>query len=85
MKLIVEKEARKGLARMQRTARDAMMKRLFAIADNPLAQHANVDRMKGRAQSFRLRQGDCRAIYELDAPSNQMRVRIVDTRGSAYR
>jgi mRNA-degrading endonuclease RelE of RelBE toxin-antitoxin system len=85
MKVVIEKEARKGLARMQRTARDAMMERLFAIADNPLAHHANVDRMKGRAQSFRLRQGDWRAIYELDATSNQMRVRIVDTRGSAYR
>ena len=84
MKLVLEKDARKGLARMQATAHEAMVKRLLAIAANPFAHHANVDRMKGRPQSFRLRQGDWRAIYELDIASEQMRVRIVDTRGSIY-
>ena len=84
MELVLEKKAREGLARMQRAAYEGMMKRLFAIAANPFAHHANVDRMKGR-ESFRRRQGDWRAIYELDGDSNQMRVRIVDTRGSVYR
>jgi mRNA-degrading endonuclease RelE of RelBE toxin-antitoxin system len=85
MELVIEKEARKGLARMQPSAHDAMMSRLFAIAVDPYAHHANVARMKGRPQSFRLRQGDWRAIYELNIQTDQMRVRIVDTRGSAYR
>ena len=84
MELVLEKDARKGLARMQPAAHQAMMKRLLAIAENPFAHHANVDRMKGRPQSFGLRQGDWRAIYELDTRSQQMHVRIVDTRGSIY-
>lgn len=61
------------------------MKRLFAIAAAPYTHHPNVERMKGRPQSFRLRQGDWRAIYELNTQTNQMRVRIVDMRGSVYR
>jgi len=85
MELVIEKEARKGLARMQRPAHDAMLKRLFAIAADPFARHPNVERLKGRPQSFRLRQGGWRAIYELNVQTDQMRVRIVDTRGSAYR
>lgn len=85
VELVIEKSALKGFARMQAKAAEAMMTRPHTIAADPYARHANVERMKGRKNGFRLRQGDWRAIYELDPAASQMRVRIVETRGSVYR
>jgi mRNA-degrading endonuclease RelE of RelBE toxin-antitoxin system len=85
MKLILEKPARKGLDRMSSKAAVAMLQRLEAIALSPDAKHANVKALAGFHDAFRLRQGDWRAVYVLDWKSDEMRVVIVDVRGSVYR
>ena len=85
MELVIEKKARSGLGRMQATAREAIVARLRAIAANPLAHHANVQRMQGVKNGFRLRQGDWRAVYWLSFETNEMRVTKLDVRGKVYR
>ncbi len=85
MKLVLEKSARKGLDKMSTKAARAMCERLMAIADAPNAKHANVKPLTGSKDAFRLRQGDWRAIYELDRAADEMRVVVIDVRGSAYR
>lgn len=85
MKLILEKAARKGLDRMSAKAADALLKRLEAIALAPDAKHANVKRLAGVRDAFRLRQGDWRAVYFLDRRSNELHVLHIDVRGSVYR
>jgi len=85
MKLILEKAARKGLDRMSSKAADALLRRLEAIANAPDATHANVKTLAGVRDTFRLRQGDWRAVYMLDRRAGEMRVVIVDVRGSVYR
>ncbi|MBI3677218.1 MAG: type II toxin-antitoxin system RelE/ParE family toxin [Proteobacteria bacterium] len=85
MKLLLEKAARKGLDRMPARAADAMLMRLERIAVDPFAKHPNVEAMKGIRDSFRLRQGDWRAVYRLDRSAEEMRVVLIDVRGSVYR
>jgi mRNA-degrading endonuclease RelE of RelBE toxin-antitoxin system len=84
MELLLEKAARKGLARMPKKAATAMLNRLEAIAANPIARHANVKPLTGFKHTFRLRQGDWRAVYWLVFELGQMRVVMVDVRGSVY-
>jgi mRNA interferase RelE/StbE len=85
MRLLLEKPARKGLARMPAKAAEAMLTRLEHIAQTPFAKHPNVEAMKGMKDAFRLRQGDWRAVYRLDRAADEMRVVLIDVRGSVYR
>jgi len=70
---------------MPAKAADTMMDKLERIATNPFARHANVRAMQGWKDTFRLRQGDWRAVYQLDRAANEMTVIAVDVRGSVYR
>jgi mRNA-degrading endonuclease RelE of RelBE toxin-antitoxin system len=82
---LLEKPARKGLARMPAKAAGAMLARLEHIAADPFARHQNVEALKGMKDAFRLRQGDWRAVYMLFREADEMRVVLVDVRGSVYR
>ena len=70
---------------MPAAAADALLARLQAIAANPFGRHANVTSMKGEQNAFRLRQGDWRAVYRIVRSDDEMRVILVDVRGSIYR
>jgi mRNA-degrading endonuclease RelE of RelBE toxin-antitoxin system len=85
MKLVLEKAARKGLDRKTSKTAGTMLQRLEAIAAAPDAKHANVKPLSGARDAFRLRHGDWRAVYVLDRKVDEMRVVVVDVRGSVYR
>ncbi len=70
---------------MPSAAADALLTRLETIAAAPFARHANVTAMKGEQDAFRLRQGGWRAIYRIIRSDDEMRVVLVDVRGSIYR
>ena len=65
--------------------RATMIERLEVIAERPFAKHRSVERIKGEQGAFRLRQGDWRAKYRVDRAADEMRVLIVEPRGSVYR
>jgi mRNA interferase RelE/StbE len=85
MRLVLEKAARRGLDRMPAKAADRMLARLERIAAEPFATHSNVKPLAGMRDTFRLRQGDWRAVYRVERRENEMRVVLVDVRGSVYR
>jgi mRNA interferase RelE/StbE len=85
VKLLLEKAARKGLDRMPAKAAGSMLSRLERIAADPFATHSGVSAMQGLKDCFRLRQGDWRAVYRIDRRADEMRVVLVDVRGSVYR
>ncbi len=85
MELLLEKAARKGLQRMSKKASIALLGRLEAIAADPRGQHANVKPLTGLKDTYRVRQGDWRAVYRLLRESGQMRVVTADVRGNVYR
>ena len=65
--------------------RAAFVERLEAIAAQPFAGHRNVERIRGARDAFRLRQGGWRAKYRIDRDAGEMRVLVVEPRGSVYR
>jgi mRNA interferase RelE/StbE len=85
MRLLLEKAARKGMDRMTARAAETMLMRLEQIAAAPFGKHPNVEVIKGMKDAFRLRQGDWRAVYRLDRSADEMRVVVIDVRGSVYR
>jgi len=85
MRLVLEKAARKGLDRMPQKAASSLLNRLEDIAAAPFARHANVKPLMGEKDAFRLRQGDWRAVYRIERIANELRVILVDIRGSVYR
>ena len=86
MRLAIERAAMRRLGELPEPARAALLRRLKLIAANPFAKHASVERYKGAGPDrFRLRQGQWRAIYEIDREAQEMRVQVIETRGSVYR
>jgi mRNA-degrading endonuclease RelE of RelBE toxin-antitoxin system len=85
MRLVLTRAAQRGLGNIAPKMRRALIERLEAIAEQPFAAHRNVERLKGEQDAFRLRQGDWRAKYRIDRESGEMRVLVVEPRGSVYR
>lgn len=85
MKLVFEKAAVKALARMPAKRAAAIVAALERIARDPFTRHANVKRLTGTKDGFRLRHGDWRALYYLARAVDQMVIVNVKTRGEAYK
>jgi mRNA interferase RelE/StbE len=86
MRLVIERAAMRRLGDLPEPARVALLRRLRLIAGDPFAKHANVERYKGAGPGrFRLRQGQWRVIYQIDRERQEMRVQLIDVRGSVYR
>ena len=62
-----------------------MMERLKAVAADPFARHANVEPLKGERDTFRVRQGEWRAVYQTDRDAGLIRVVTVAARREVYR
>lgn len=85
MELEIEPDARRALGKMQPKQAAKLVERLIKVAAEPFATHANVERMKGEADTFRLRQGDWRAVFWIDRVAQTMRVTRIAPRGEVYK
>jgi mRNA interferase RelE/StbE len=85
VELVWSRRALKGLAVLPIRARAAMTDRLKAIAADPFARHANVKPLKGERDTFRVTQGDWRAVYQIDRDADQVRVVTIAARREVYR
>jgi mRNA interferase RelE/StbE len=85
MRLVISEEAAKKLAAMQPKVAKDILRRLEAIAENPFANHPNVERLKGQKDWWRLRKGDWRALYFVDRLNEQLAAEVVEHRSAAYR
>lgn len=86
MKLALSKAALKGLSKMPPKARAALMAKLEAVAAAPFASHPfDIKPLTGLQDTYRIRQGDWRAVYALVRIEDTMMVIIVDIRGEVYK
>jgi mRNA-degrading endonuclease RelE of RelBE toxin-antitoxin system len=85
MGLAFEKAAATALRRMPGAEALALSAELGAIAADPFAPHAGVERMEGTRQGFRLRQGDWRAVHVVDRAAGELRVVRIGHRREVYR
>ncbi len=86
MNLELSKAALKGLSKMPPKARTGMMAKLETVAASPFANHPfDVKPLSGLKDTYRIRQGDWRAVYELVRIDDILLVIIVDIRGEVYK
>jgi mRNA interferase RelE/StbE len=78
-----EAEAEKALRRLPRNRAKRIRSKLLAVAADPFAKTANVKRLTGR-EGYRLRIGDWRALYTIDAGTKVISVLAIEPRGAAY-
>ena len=76
------REARKALKAMPRNLRELVLAKIDELAVDPMRAH-NVKELVGRP-GYRLRVGDWRVIYTLDAGRLVVRVLDVGARGGVY-
>lgn len=85
MKIELTKPALKGLSKMPPRARAALIGKLQAVSMAPFDQHPfDVKPMRGAKDTFRLRQGDWRAVYRVVRVEDTLLVLIIDVRGEVY-
>jgi mRNA-degrading endonuclease RelE of RelBE toxin-antitoxin system len=85
MRLVLTRAAQRGLRKISPKMRAVLIARLETIAEQPFATHRNVERITGERDAFRLRQGAWRAKYRIDRGADEIRVLVVESRGSVYR
>jgi mRNA interferase RelE/StbE len=83
MNLIVSAAALKGLAQMPKHDQRAMREKLQAFALEPFAPHAWAKRLVG-SRGVRVRQGDWRAICDVDGKALVVTVEKVGNRKEVY-
>ncbi|QJE74090.1 type II toxin-antitoxin system RelE/ParE family toxin [Aerophototrophica crusticola] len=85
MRLVIEKAAARRLLEMPPAQARALRAKLEAIAADPFGPHPHVTALQGEKDTFRVRQGDWRAVYVVERAADTVRVRIIDVRGQVYR
>ncbi|MDL2338953.1 MAG: type II toxin-antitoxin system RelE/ParE family toxin [Pseudomonadota bacterium] len=78
----VTKEARKVLLKMPRDVRDLVLEKVSALARDPFGA-ANVKKLVG-VPGYRLRVGDWRVLYDVQAERLVVRVLRIGARGGVY-
>ena len=81
---VITKEARRRFRKMPNNTQQTIVGKIASLATNPLAPNNNVQAVKG-SDLLRLRVGDWRVLYRLDAEAKTMTIIEVLPRGDAYR
>ena len=83
-KVMITKEARRRLRGIPANLERTIINKINSLAADPFAPNNNVTALKGTA-GYRLRVGNWRVLYTLDAAARTMTVAAILTRGEAYR
>ncbi len=79
-----EKTAIRTLARIPQKTATLIRDKIKQLAQNPFARNHNVTRLVGQDQTYRLRVGDWRVIYQIDQGVLKILVLKIGPRGDIY-
>ena len=85
LKLTITKEARRRLRAMPNNLERKIINKIDSLAADPFAPNNNVTSLRGIDDGFRLRVGDWRVLYTLNAEARTMTIVAILPRGDAYR
>jgi len=84
-KIILHKHAVKFFRNAGTDLKDRIVAALDLISKEP-RNHPHIKKLKGELKNmYRFRLGEVRFIYEIEAESQTVRVKTIDTRGSVYK
>ncbi|MEK9200905.1 MAG: type II toxin-antitoxin system RelE/ParE family toxin [Patescibacteria group bacterium] len=78
-------QSEKFIVKQDRKTQLKIVSKLEHLATNPHAPNPNVTKMQGLANGYRLRIGDIRCIYKLDAEHQKIVVWKINFRGEIYK
>ncbi len=83
--VIVARRARKSSKKLPVDFRGKIVELLLMLRENPVpAEYYDVKKLKGFADTFRVRIGDLRVIYEISWDKCEIRIFYVGFREGAY-
>ncbi|MCC6297849.1 MAG: type II toxin-antitoxin system RelE/ParE family toxin [Anaerolineales bacterium] len=80
--VILKRSAEKELDALQANIRDRILKRLLTLEENP--RPSGIKKLQGQ-ESYRLRVGDYRVLYDIDDKAKQIFILGVGHRREVYR
>ena len=84
LKVVVTRRASKALAQIPRRDRETLLGKIEAFASAPYSAHSWAKPLRGQTM-IRIRQGDWRAIVEVDRDADALVVLDIAHRREAYR
>ena len=81
----LSKQAQKILQTLQRQDRQRIIDVLRELRKMPFPAHLNIKKIKGMADTYRIRIGRYRVIYHIDWEENVIYVMKIDKRSRVYR
>ncbi len=81
----LSKQAQKILQALQRQDRQRIIETLEELRETPFPAHTDIKKIKGMADTYRIRIGRYRVIYHIDWEENVIYVMKIDKRSRVYR
>ena len=85
MRIVIGRDARKVLSRMQPAKAGDIRQAIARVAADPSGRNPNLRPLGGVPNGFRIRVGDWRVSYTLDRAAGVLDVFEIAPRGGAYR
>ena len=79
-KLLVRPRAEKNFAKLPQKVRLKVLQSLKKLEEDPYKNSLDIKKLTGTKDSFRLRIGEIRVIYELDSKNSEIFVGDIDFR-----
>ncbi len=84
-RIIYAKDIVKFLRRLSQTQLSRIKSKIELVALDPFSANPNLTALRGFSNCYRLRVGNLRVVYEVEAKKNLIVVWKIDFRGSVYR
>ena len=85
MQIVIARDARKALSRMQPSKASDIRQAIARVAADLSSRNLNLRPLRGVPNGFRIRVGDWRVSYTIDRQAQVIDVFEVAPRGGAYR
>jgi len=83
--IIVSQRARKSIKKIPQHYRQRILDLLLILREDPVpAEHYDVRKIKGYTDTYRVRIGDVRVIYEIQWNLKRVHVLLIERRERAY-
>lgn len=82
--LLYHPRCEKGLRKLNKNLQTKIISRIEEISQDPFAKKMDIKKMVQTKQSYRLRLGGLRVIYELDGKTKTIYVQEIAFRGQIY-
>jgi mRNA interferase RelE/StbE len=83
--VIISRRAKKAIERLHKSYKKRILELLLVFRDNPVpAEYYDVKKLKGYRDTYRVRIGDLRIIYEVLWDAKKVHVLLIEQREKAY-